>query len=68
MYRGQVRSSGLVGTDRLVADEFRELNELRRSRALPEREPAMAVTVSRKRGRWCRAVRRHFPHRHFTPS
>ena len=57
MYRGQVRSGGLVGTDRLVADEFREINELRRSRVLPEHEPAMAVTVNRKRGRWCRAVR-----------
>jgi hypothetical protein len=62
MYRGQVRSGGLVGTDRLVADEFREMNELRRSRVLPEHEPAMAVTVNRKRGRWCRAVRHHFTH------
>ena len=62
MYRGQIRSGGLVGTDRLVADEFREMNELRRSRVLPEHEPAIAVTVNRKRGRWCRAVRHRFTH------
>ena len=62
MYRGQVRSAGLVGTDRLVADELREINELRRAHVLPEHEPALAVTVTRKRGRWCRAVRHRFTH------
>ena len=59
MYRAQLRSGGLVGMDRAVADELREINELRRSRVLPEQEPSLAVTVNRKRGRWCRAVRHH---------
>lgn len=57
MYRGQVRSGGLVGFDRMVADEFREINELRRSRSLSEYEPTMTVGTARQRSRWCRAVR-----------
>jgi hypothetical protein len=61
MYRGQVRNGGLVGFDRVVADEFRELNELRRSRSLPEHEPTRAVVTARQRSRWCRAVRARMP-------
>jgi hypothetical protein len=57
MYRGQVRNGGLLGMDRAVADELQEINELRRSRALPEYEPARTVTTARQRSRWCRAVR-----------
>lgn len=57
MYRGQVRNGGLLGMDRAVADELQEINELRRSRSLPEYEPSRAVTTARQRSRWCRAVR-----------
>ncbi|HUF85125.1 MAG TPA: hypothetical protein VMQ81_11095 [Acidimicrobiia bacterium] len=61
MYRGQGRSGGLVGFDRVVADEFRELNELRRSRSLPEYDPTRAVVTARQHSRWCRAVRARLP-------
>jgi hypothetical protein len=57
MYRGQVRSGGLLGMDRAVADELQEINELRRSRSLPEYEPTRIVVTARQRSRWCRAVR-----------
>lgn len=57
MYRGQVRNGGLLGMDRAVADELREINELRRSRSLPEYEPTRTVTTARQRSRWCRAIR-----------
>jgi hypothetical protein len=39
MYRGQVRGGELQGADRELADVMREVNELRRSRLLPEYEP-----------------------------
>jgi hypothetical protein len=39
MYRGQVRGGELLGADRQLADVMREVNELRRSRSLPEYEP-----------------------------
>jgi hypothetical protein len=40
MSRRQPQRCGLLGADREFADVLREVNELRRSRLLPEYEPA----------------------------
>ncbi len=39
MHRGQLRHTGFLGMDRERTDVFREINELRRSRSLPEYQP-----------------------------
>jgi hypothetical protein len=64
MYRCQQRYDALVGFDRELADGLFELNELRRSRSLPEYEPTITnarVLPGRSRAQqrlWCRRARR----------
>ena len=51
--------TGPLGADRVLVDVLREVNELRRSRALPEYQPRTTTfrVLPRQRHRWMRCVR-----------